>query len=272
VPRIDGPNIDDVRQFGRQVDFGRADEDYVRWRPGFPVAFFDRLYALGIGRPAQRILDVGTGTGSVARGLAARGAEVIGLDPAISLLESARTLDRESGVTVTSAVGRVESLQFPDKSFDVVTAGQCWHWFERERAAAEIHRVLRPAGRVVIGHFDWLPLDENVVAATEALILFYNPAWKLAGGTGMYPQWLTDLAEAGFDGLETYSFDLSVPYSHEAWRGRIRASAGVRASLDVEQTQRFDRALAELLSRDFPEEPLRVPHRVWTLIGWVPSA
>ena len=97
-----------------------------------------------------------SGTGSVARGLATSGASVTGLDPASELIEEARVLDAEAGVSVDYVVGKVEESGFSDASFDVVTAGQCWHWFDRSTAAAEVFRVLRPGGRVVVAHFDWI--------------------------------------------------------------------------------------------------------------------
>jgi hypothetical protein len=87
----------------------------------------------------------------------------------------------------------------------------------------------------------------------------------MGGGSGIYPQWLQDLIEAGFTGIETFSFDLPVYYSHEAWRGRIRASAGVKASLSPEETVRFDSELSQVLLKDFPEDPLAIPHRVWAV-------
>jgi hypothetical protein len=68
-------------------------------------------------------------------------------------------------------------------------------------------------------------------------------------------------------GLETFSFGLEVPYSHEAWRGRVRASAGVKASLSPSQTEAFDAELAEILALRFPSEPMAVPHGVWAVIG-----
>lgn len=262
-----GVDIDAVHQFGRRVDFGRTSGDYARWRQGFPEPFFDRLLAMGVGGPGAIVLDLGTGTGTIARGFAGRGADVTALDPAEALLVQAAALDEQAGVAVTYRVGRAEVLEFESSSFDCVVAGQSWHWFDRPRAAAEAHRVLRPGGCLVIAHFDWIPLAGNVVAATEALILAHNPAWAMAGGTGLYPQWLSDLATAGFDALETFSFELVVPYTHEAWRGRIRASAGVRATLNEDATAAFDAALATLLRRDFPEDPLAVPHRVWAVLG-----
>jgi hypothetical protein len=91
---------------------------------------------------------------------------------------------------------------------------------------------------------------------TEKLIEKHNPKWKLGGSLGIHPRCLADMALAGFRRLETFSFDLDVPYSHEAWRGRIRASAGVGASLSPEGVAAFDCELQALLAEKFPQEPL----------------
>ena len=120
---------------------------------------------------------------------------------------------------------------------------------------------------LVIAHFDWLPLTGSVVEATEALILAHNPQWKLAGGNGIYGRWFADLSGGGFAGLESFRLDVAQPYTHDDWRGRIRASAGVAASLDKDAVARFDAEHAALLAEKFPEEPLRVPHRVFALLG-----
>ncbi|HET6521137.1 MAG TPA: class I SAM-dependent methyltransferase, partial [Geminicoccaceae bacterium] len=148
------------------IDFGRTAADYGRHRAGFPEGFFDRLFARGDLAAGRGVLDLGTGTGTVARGLARRGCEVTGLDPSEPLLAEARRLDRAAGVSVRYVTGRAEDTGLPDAAFDAVTAGQCWHWFDRPRAAAEARRLLVPGGRLVIAHFDWLPLPGNVAAAT----------------------------------------------------------------------------------------------------------
>ena len=245
------------------VDFGKTAKDYAAYRAGFPTELFVRLASMGVGRSGQRLLDLGTGTGTLARGFARRGASVVGIDPAEPLLLEARRLAAREGVQVDFLVGRAEDIDAPDGAFEVVTAGQCWHWFDRPAAAAECRRVLVANGTLVICYFDWLPVPGNVVAATEALILEHNPEWPLAGGLGMYPLWTLDVAAAGFSRLETLSFDVEVSYSHEAWRGRIRASPGV---------VNFDTELAALLVEDFPGEPLAIPHRVWALVARAPAA
>ena len=245
------------------IDFGRTAEDYATHRAGFPDRLYDGLQRLGIAFKGSQVLDLGTGTGTLARGFARRGAEVTGLDPAAPLIEQARRLDAEAGVTVAYRVGRAEETGLPAESFDIVAAGQCWHWFDRPRAAAEAMRLLKPGGRLLHAHLDWLPLPGTVPHATEALILAHNPNWSAAGGTGIHGENLADLSIAGFEEIETFSFDIAVPYTHEGWRGRIRASAGIAASLAEDKVARFDGEHAGLLRARFPGEPLQVPHRVW---------
>ncbi len=254
-----------------EIEFGRTSDDYARHRAGFPDRFYDRLAAMNVLRAGIRALDLGTGTGTLARGLARRGLEVTGLDRSAEMIVQARSLDAEARVATRYLVASAEQSGLPDGSFDLVTAGQCWHWFDRAGAALEARRLLVPGGRIVIAHFDWIPVSGNVAEATEQLIMKHNPAWKFGRGLGMYPAWLRDLAEAAFREIETFSFDLDVPYSHEAWRGRIRASAGVGASLQPDQVARFDDELRVTLAARFPSDPLAVFHRVFAVIATSPQ-
>lgn len=253
------------------VEFGRTAQDYATYRVGFPDEFFSRLAAMNVGLRGQHVVDLGTGTGALARAFARRGCAVTGVDPAQAMLSQARRLDADAGVRVTYRVGCAEDTGLDGARWDVVSAGQCWHWFDRPRAAREARRLLAVGGALVICHMDYLPLADNVCAATEALILEHNPSWTMAGGTGIHADWLRDAAEAGFSGLETFSFDVDVPYSHEAWRGRMRSCNGVGATLPDSTVADFDAALALLLARRFPGEPLSVPHRVWALIARAPA-
>jgi SAM-dependent methyltransferase len=253
------------------VNFGRTAADYGRCRVGFPDRLFARLEAEGVIEPGLRVLDLGTGTGSLGRGFARRGCAVVGLDLSPDLIAAARGLDAEAGLASAYLVGSADRVALASTAFDVVAAGQCWHWFDRPAAAREARRLLKPGGRLVIAHFDWVPLPGNVVEATERLIREHNPDWAFGGGGGLHPDWLADAALAGFEGLETFSFDEAVGYSHEAWRGRIRASAGVGANLTPAAVARFDKALAALLLERFPDDPQAVPHRLFCLTARAPK-
>jgi len=258
-----------------QVDFGRTSSDYARHRAGFPDAFFERLARQGLLRPGLRAVDLGTGTGTVARGLARHGCAVTALDVSAPMLDAARGLASEAGLPITFAEAPAERTGLPGGAFDLVVAGQCWHWFDRPAAVREAARLLVPGGRLVIAHFDYLPLAGNVPEATEALIDAFNPGPRapyLAFGhdAGLYPQWFRDAAEGGFTNLESFTFDVATPYTHEGWRGRVRANARVGASLPAAEVARFDAALAELLARRFPQHPLSIPHRVFALMATRP--
>jgi SAM-dependent methyltransferase len=253
-------------------DFGLAAADYATHRAGFPDSFFARLRDRGIGVPGQRLADLGTGTGTLARGFAAAGCSAIGIDPSEPMISEARRLAETSGLTAEFRIGTAESTGLESDAFDVVTAGQCWHWFDRCAAADEASRLLKPEGTLVIAHFDWLPLPGNVVEATEKLIEAHNPDWRLGGGVGMYPQWLAGLSEAGYHAIETWSYDVDVPYTPESWRGRIRASAGVGASLAPDRVEAFDADHARLLATRFPGAEIPTRHRVFTVVALAPSA
>jgi SAM-dependent methyltransferase len=251
------------------TNFGAAAEDYAKHRAGFPESFFDRLAALGFFEPGTTIVDVGTGTGTLARGFAKRGARVIAIDPDERLIRQARRIDGEfsPAINVEYKLGTAEQIPLADSQADVVSAGQCWHWFNEVQAAKEFARILKTDGHVVVAHFDWLPLPDNVVEATEQLIKEYNPSWRFDGGNGFHPESIPHLHSAGFRQFETFSYDLDVEYTPAAWRGRIRASAGIGASLNAERIHAFDAALARLLEESFDDEVLQVPHRVFAVVA-----
>jgi SAM-dependent methyltransferase len=251
-------------------DFARTADDYARHRAGFPPELLDRLAAWGIAGAGARVVDLGTGTGSLARLFARHGCDVTGVDIAAPLLEQARRLDGEGGVEIDYVEARAEATGLPTGAFDVVSAGQCWHWFDRPAAAREAARLLVSGGAVVIAHFDWIPIPGNVVEATEEVILRHTPAWPFADRAGLYPQWLVDLQTAGFTGIETFSFDTEVTYSHEAWVGRVRASAPIAGTLDANGVGACSKELTAMLQERFAQDPLTVPHRVWAVTAHKP--
>jgi SAM-dependent methyltransferase len=249
-----------------ETGWSATSTDYAKHRQGFPPRFYDLISREGLIAPDLSVLDIGTGTGVVARALAARGAEVLGLDAAPGQVAAARSLAEAEGLArLRFEEGLAERTGQPEAAFDLVVAAQCWHWFDRGLAAAEAWRVLKPGGALLICHHDWLPLPGSVAHATEFLIEAHNPRWRMGRGTGFYPAWASDLTLAGFTGLAFAGFDHDAVYPREAWRGRIRASAGVGVALDEAAVARFDAELAALLDARFPQEPLRVPHRVFAI-------
>jgi SAM-dependent methyltransferase len=188
------------------------------------------------------------------------------------MLAEARRLASAEGLGIRWVEGRAEATGLAPGSFDAVTAGTCWHWFDAHAAAAEALRVLRPGGRLAIASLDWLPLPGNVVEATVDLIRsFGSPSAPERDHTGIHREWALPVRMAGFRDLEFFGFDHDLAYTREAWRGRIRASAGVGATLPPGEVARFDAAHAAMLGERFPDDPLAVAHRVFCLVARKPG-
>ncbi len=254
------------RPYDTPIDYGAAAEDYGAYRQGFPQEFFRRLHALGVGLPGQRLLDLGTGTGLQAREFARRGCLVTGLDFSARLLAVAEAANAGEVVRPTYIRQRAEATHLPEASYDVVACATSWHLFDRLAAAREARRVLRPAGRLLIAHLDWLPTPGSVAAATLRLMRRYGPGSN-EPSSFVYPDWTDDLVAAGFRAWDVFGYTATLAYTPLAWRGRVRASQGGAPSLDRLELDRFDGSLGRMLARQFPGPLLSVEHRVFALVA-----
>jgi SAM-dependent methyltransferase len=255
-----------VHEYGKRVDFGKTSDDYARFRPGPPPSMFDRLERF-IPLRGCAAVDIGTGTGAAALELAARGACVTAIDRSEGQLAAGRAVAASRGLSIDFRVGSAESTGLPGGAFDLWIASQAWHWFDPAGAGAEALRLLRPRGLAVCCSFDYLPHRSPVAKATEDLILKYNPSWPMAGGHGCHINPIVQLPDAGLGPVEQFSFEHPQPFSHEAWRGRMRTCNGVGASLSEDLVRAFDRDLEAMLARDYGREPLVIWHRVWVVIA-----
>ena len=125
--------------------FGSRAEDYAAGRPSYPDRALDVLLA-GLGEPTTVVaVDLGAGTGISARLLAARGAQVVAVEPNGPMRAAAVPC---LGVEWLDAMAASTGL--PDESADLVTAFQAFHWFANDTALREMLRILRPGGRAAI--------------------------------------------------------------------------------------------------------------------------
>jgi ubiquinone/menaquinone biosynthesis C-methylase UbiE len=142
----------------------------IRWAPYYDISV--NLITLGqawrlrkmtieqaLIKPGDSVLDVGCGTGDVtvpAKIRAGMDGRAYGIDPAPEMIAVARSKAARKGLEIDFRVGVIESLPFPDSSMDVVTSSLMIHHLPdnlKVRGLAEIYRVLKPGGRLLIFDF-----------------------------------------------------------------------------------------------------------------------
>lgn len=142
------------------VGYERAPAAYELGRPGYPEQAIALLAErLGLG-PGRAVLDLAAGTGKLTRALVATAADVVAVEPVAEM----RAALAESLPLVRALSGTAEAIPLEDGSVDAVTVGQAFHWFRGDEALAEIHRVLRPEGRLGLV---WNIRDETVPWVAE---------------------------------------------------------------------------------------------------------
>lgn len=118
--------------------------DYEAARPSYPtdaVAWF--VSELGLA-PGRQVCDVAAGTGKLTRLLVPTGANLCALEPVAGMRSTFRGVVHD----VPLVAGTAEALPFGDASLDATVVAQAWHWFDHDRAGAEMARVIRPGGNL----------------------------------------------------------------------------------------------------------------------------
>jgi len=246
---------------GHAFDWGKTSLDYAAYRPGYPASFYTVLQALGIGTPGQDILDLGTGTGVLARAFAQQGARVIGIDIAEAQIIAAQQLAAQEHLDIRFMTCAAEEAEFYPRSFDIISCGQSWLYFDTQRMIPLVKTWLKPGGKLVLTYLSWLPRKDSIAQASEQLILRYNPHWSDAdfpGSRTIQHAW----SRQDFRLVTYHAYEEGIPFTRESWRGRMRVCRGIGAALPADEVVRFDQGHDALLRRIAPET-FTILHQVW---------
>ncbi|MCU0309325.1 MAG: methyltransferase domain-containing protein [Acidimicrobiales bacterium] len=149
--------------------FDRGADVYEASRPSYPADAVARIESVaGLG-PGRTVVDLAAGTGKLTRLLLGSGAEVVAVEP---LAEMRRVLVEACGGRVEVLDGVAEDIPLDDASADAVIVAQAFHWFEPRAALAEMARVLRPGGTLVLvwntrdRSHDWVERFGDLLAET----------------------------------------------------------------------------------------------------------
>lgn len=232
---------------GKAFDWGRTSKEYAKYRDIYPNEFYEKIYSLGLCINGQSVLDLGTGTGVLPRNMYHYGAKFTGTDISENQIAYAKSLSEESNMNIDYFVASAEETNFPENSFDVITACQCHFYFNHSIFAPLSHKILKENGKLAILYMAWLPFDDDIAGASENLILKYNPNWSGCKETRR-SIYIPDEYYAYFHVTENIVFDVNVPFTIDSWNGRIKACRGIGASLSDNDIQKFEQEHLSLLN------------------------
>ena len=238
---------------GKAFDWGRTSEDYAKYRDIYPEVFYRKIVDRGLCTDGQKVLDLGTGTGVLPRNMYRYGADWTGTDISPEQIEQAKRLADEAGMKIDFYAVPTEEIDFPAGSFDVITACQCFWYFDHEKVMPKLAELLKPDGKLLILYMAWLPFEDPIAGASEELVLKYSPNWSGAGET-RHPIWIPDVAYDQFELEDHEEYDVYVPFTRESWHGRMKACRGVGASLSGEELAVWDEEHRKLLEETTPEQ------------------
>ena len=215
----------------RQVaeSFGADAERYDRARPSYPDALIQRIVAVS---PGPDVVDVGCGTGIVARQFQAAGCKVLGVEPDPRMAGFARM----TGVEVD--VAKFEAWDAAGRQFDAVVAGTAWHWVDPVAGAAKAAEVLRAGGLLAPFHHVFQTPPEVMDALAEvyrqvAPGLPFNLSSQLrTSALDAYQPLFAKIADGirqagGFTEPEQWQFDWERIYTRDEWLDQMPTHGGL---------------------------------------------
>ncbi len=217
--------------------FGSDPERYNRARPSYPAALVERVIAAS---PGRDVLDVGCGTGIVARQFQAAGCSVLGVEPDARMAGHAR----QRGLEIE--VATFEDWDPAGRAFDVIVAGQAWHWIDPVAGAGKAARSLRPGGRLaVFWNASQPPPDlAEAFAAVFRRVLPDSPLFQRSvPGAEAYSGLSAKAADgiretSAFGDPEHWEFEWDRPYSRDEWLEQVPTS-GFAVRLQPDAMQRI---------------------------------
>lgn len=239
---------------GQSFDFGKTSAAYAQYRDIYPKELYDRLRALGVAADGKAWLDIGTGTGVLPKNLYNPKADITGVDISEEQIDFARKEAEKNCWDITYIVSPAETTGLPSKRFDVITAAQCFWYFDKEKMHSEIRRLLKP-GALFIKIYMAYTLDDRIARKSHKLVKKMNRSWQPKSSGAK------DIFDDLFHGRQTETFYSDLPFTRDSWHGRMCACRGTLASMDEKTLKKWEKKHLRLM-KHCPEN-FTIRHKIY---------
>jgi len=237
--------------------FGRTAREYELGRPLWPEELLDRVCSeLGLDA-ASAVLDLGAGTGKLTRALVPRFARVIAVEPDAAMLD----VLREVVPNADARLGSGEAIPVDNAEVDAVFSAEAFHWFASGESVAEIARVLRPRGVLVLLWNIGIDYDFMGPEAETTIRDMFERGGRPGLGRVLSGDWRRPLEE-GFEELHEAEVERDLAATRDEWIANMLSVSSV-AHQPEEARDVFAKRLRELV----PAERM-VGRRVRTVAYW----
>jgi len=247
-----------------QIDFGQVAKSYAKAREDIPVSLMDSLYVRGIFFDGKKVADIGCGTGALTRKISMRKADVTGIDSSKELLQHAVELNKSKNFIIPYLHGTSENTGLDDSQFDMVTVMRAWHWFDREKAIAEMKRILKAKGTLIVIDSGFLAGPAVVEKTFEVLSRYVSGGLKPAGAKAEFSQringfpaeWFHEWQSNGFELRDFYKLNYNITFTKDTWVERVQSISWL-AGLEKDVRNKALKDLTESLPA---QETFVIPH------------
>jgi SAM-dependent methyltransferase len=207
--------FDPTKRFSNRV------QNYLKYRPRYPSEIISLLEKECALTRDSVIADVGSGTGFLSELFLGNGNRVFGVEPNAEMRAAGERplADYPNFVSIDATA---EATTLPDSSVDLITAGQAFHWFDREKARVEFQRILKPDGWVVIVWNTFPTGRSALVKAYDDVLVRY--------GTD-YREVAKEIEDSGIEKFfspgecKRARFDFQQTFDWEGFKGRLLSAS-----------------------------------------------
>ncbi len=160
-----------------KIRFSSRVENYIKYRPSYPLEIIDFLKEEKILTEDYIIADIGSGTGILTKLFLDNGNRVYGIEPNKDMRNAAEK-NLQNYTNFSSLEGSAESTGLEDNCINLIIAGQAFHWFDVEEAKREFKRILKPNGNVALIWNNRGKTGSDFDRSYENFILKYGTDYK----------------------------------------------------------------------------------------------